>query len=193
MSKARCAEGKLSEELVTLIGYRGSGKTEVGWRLAKQLGWEFVDTDQQVRERVGRTIREVFETDGESAFRKIEAQVLDDALAGRRRVISAGGGVVLARRNRKAIRAAGACIWLTALPEVLLQRIANDEHSEAQRPPLTEQPGLAEIQQILQARLPVYEASADHVIDTSQRTVDEVVRDIQEYLGVEARMTEESQ
>ena len=94
----------IMDELVTLIGYRGCGKTVVGRQLAQRLGWSFVDTDQAVEEQAGRTIREIFQTDGEMAFRRMEADLLDDALARRRCVVSAGGGAVLARRNRKAIR-----------------------------------------------------------------------------------------
>jgi len=191
MSDPCGAAGRLCEEVITLIGYRGSGKTAVGRRLAERLGWDFIDTDQRVQERAGRTIREIFATDGEAAFRNLEAEVLDEACAGRRRVISAGGGAVLMRRNRKAIRAAGACVWLAALPEVLRRRIVNDEDSEGQRPPLTGQPALTEIQQVLQARLPVYEATADYVVDTSERAVAEVVGDILALLGVEGRATEE--
>jgi shikimate kinase len=109
--------------------------------------------------------------------------VLEEALAGRWRVISAGGGAVLARRNRKAMRAAGPCIWLTASSEELLRRIMADERSVAQRPDLTDKPGLCEIETVLQARLPVYEATATHVVSTAGRSVEQVVEAILELLG----------
>jgi shikimate kinase len=191
MSAAPRPNNGLRDEIVTLIGYRGSGKTVVGRCLAQRLGWEFVDTDEKVEEQAGRKIREIFETDGETAFRKLEAEVLEQALSGCQRVVSAGGGAVLARRNRKAVRAAGACIWLTAPPEELLRRILADEHSTTQRPSLTDRPGLAEIEAVLQARLPVYEATADHVISTVDRSVEEVVEAILDTLGATARVTEE--
>lgn len=182
----------LAEEVVTLIGYRGSGKTTVGRCLAQRLRWEFIDTDETVEEKAGRTIREIFETDGEAAFRRIEATVLEEALAGRWRIISAGGGAVLARRNRKAMRAAGPCIWLTASPEELLRRIMADERSVAQRPDLTDKPGLREIETVLQARLPVYEATATHVVSTAGRSVERVVEAILELLGGAPHATEGS-
>jgi len=192
MNEAFSSASPLRDEVVILIGYRGSGKTAVGRRLAERLGWDFVDTDEAVEESAGRTIREIFETEGEAAFRKREAHVLQQVLAGRRRVVSAGGGAVLARRSRKSLRAAGACIWLTAPPEELLRRIATDERSASQRPSLTSQSSLAEIEAVLQARLPVYEATADHVISTVGRSVEQVVEAILELLGAATRATEES-
>ena len=184
--------GTLRDEVVILIGYRGCGKTTVGRRLAERLGWDFLDTDETIQKDMGRTIHEIFESDGEAAFRRLEANLLDQALAGRRRVISAGGGAVLARRNRKALRAGGLCIWLTAPPEELHRRIIGDERSASQRPSLAKRPGLAEIEAVLQARLPVYEATADHVVGTVGRSVDEVVGAILELLGVGGGGAEDS-
>jgi shikimate kinase len=165
-------------ELITLIGFRGCGKTEVGRKLAERLGWEFHDTDEKVTTGAGRSISEIFAADGEKAFRMMEAEALERALAGRRRVVSVGGGAVLARRNRKALRSLGGCIWLTASAEELHRRIAADEKTAAQRPPLTTLSGLEEVETLLQARLPVYEATADYVIGTMGLTVEQVVDEI---------------
>jgi shikimate kinase len=192
MSDASLPTSALGDEVVSLIGYRGSGKTVVGRRLAEQLGWDFVDTDEMVEKSAGRTIREIFETDGEIAFRKLETDVLEHALAGRRRVVAAGGGAVLARRNRKSLRATGVCVWLTAPPEELLRRIAADERSASQRPHLTNEPDLAEIEAVLQARLPVYEATADQVVSTAGRSVEQVVEAVLESLGAAKRPRNES-
>ena len=192
MSAAGRHTSFLQDDVVILIGYRGSGKTAVGRRLAERLDWEFIDTDKAVEENAGRTIREIFETDGEAAFRRIEAEVLDRALVGRWRVISAGGGAVLARRNRKALRATGLCVWLTAPPQELLRRIAADQRSPSQRPSLTGLPDLVEIEAVLQARLPVYEATADHVVSTAGRSVEEVADAILQLLGAGARPAEDS-
>lgn len=191
MSAAAGRDDSLREAVISLIGYRGSGKTCVGRRLAERLGWEFVDTDEVIQQQVGRTIREIFEADGERAFRKLEAGVLEQVLAGRERVISAGGGAVLARRNRRALRGAGPCIWLTAPAEELARRIEADERSATQRPSLTGQAGLAEIEMMLQTRLPVYEATADHVVSTADRSPDQVVETILNRLGVAAPQGED--
>ena len=191
MSAASRPTNPLTEEVIILIGYRGSGKTAVGRCLAERLGWQFIDTDEEVEKHAGRSIREIFETDGKIGFRRIEAAVLDRALAGRQRVVSAGGGAVLARRNRKSMRAAGSCVWLTAPPEELRRRIAADERSAAQRPSLTDQPTLDEIESVLQARLPVYEATATHVVNTAGRSVEEVAGAILELLGGTGSRAEE--
>ena len=180
----------LQVDLIVLIGYRGSGKTAVGGVLAERLGWEFVDTDDLVEQRAKRTIREIFEKDGELAFRRIEADVLGKVLNGRKCVISAGGGAVLSRRNRKAMRGAGACVWLTAPPEELHRRTSQDESTQARRPDLTEQGGLDEIETVLQARLPVYEATADLVVSTVGLTVRQVANTILDRLAGVGRGTE---
>ncbi len=192
MSDALSPSSAPRDDLVILIGYRGCGKTVVGRRLAERLAWDFIDTDEAIEEDAGRAIREIFESQGEMAFRRLEAEVLERALAGRQRVVSAGGGAVLARRNRKALRAAGVCIWLTAPPDELLRRITGDERSASQRPKLTNQSGLAEIEAVLQARLPVYEATADHVVGTAGRSIEQVVAAILETLGLSPGTMEES-
>ena len=192
MSATASNSSSIRDELVTLIGYRGCGKTVVGRKLAERLGWTFIDTDDAVEQKSGKTIREIFQTDGEVGFRRIEADVLDEALAGRRRVISAGGGAVLARRNRKALRSAGVCVWLTAPPADLHRRIEADACSASRRPNLTSHPGLQEVEAMLQVRLPVYEATADHVVSTAGRSVEQVVEAVLETFGVTARAMEGS-
>jgi shikimate kinase len=187
MNAPAANSNSIRDEIVTLIGYRGCGKTVVGRQLAERLGWRFIDTDDVIQQKAGRTIREIFQADGEPAFRRLEAGVLDDALAGRRRVISAGGGAVLARRNRRALRSAGVCIWLTAPAEELHRRIEADARSASQRPELTGQTGLQEVESVLQLRLPVYEATADLVISTAGRSVEQVAETVLEELGVTAR------
>ena len=175
-------------ELITLIGFRGCGKTTVGRKLAERLGWEFLDTDEMVVAEAGRSISDIFSSDGERAFRLMEAEALDRALAGRRRVISVGGGAVLARRNRKALRSIGGCIWLTATAEELFRRITEDEKTAEQRPALTPLSGAVEVETLLQMRLPVYEATADYVIGTMNLSVDQVVDEIMQRLGLNTSM-----
>lgn len=171
-------------ELISLIGYRGCGKTSVGRLLAERLRWLFVDTDERIESEAGRTVAEIFAADGERMFRQREAEVVEAAMSGRQRVISVGGGAVLVRRNRKALRNAGACIWLTASAEELYRRIAADEKSAERRPSLTALPGPEEVESVLQARLPVYEATADYVISTMGRSIEEIVDEIFSRLGL---------
>jgi shikimate kinase len=86
---------------LAIVGYMGSGKSTVGRLVAKTLGWEFIDLDRRIEERVGLSIAELFEASGESFFRDLERRELLDALDGlAERVVSCGGGVVVEPRNR---------------------------------------------------------------------------------------------
>jgi shikimate kinase len=190
MSGPRLANDVLKDEIVSLIGYRGCGKTVVGRLLAERLSWEFVDTDALVEQQAGKTIQEIFATEGEVAFRKLEAATLIGVLAGRRRVVAAGGGAVLSRRCRKALRNTGVCVWLTAPPDVLLQRVEADPRTVTQRPQLTAEEGIAEIEAVLQARLPAYEATADQVVSTAECSVEQVVDTILAHLADRAHSGE---
>src|SRR5262249_43218407 len=114
---------KTNDTLIFLIGLRGSGKTTVGPILADRLGLPFRDADVLIELRAGRSIREIFASDGESAFRDLEEQMLNELIAGGPAVIATGGGVVLRETNRTRMRAAGRIVWLTADPEMLWSRM----------------------------------------------------------------------
>jgi len=159
---------------VILIGYRGCGKTSVGREVAARLGWTFVDTDEQI-EAGGRSIRQIFEQEGEPFFRQIEAEVIADVARGTGQVVAVGGGAVLSEANRTALRAAGLCIWLTAPAEELHQRLLADPRSPATRPALTPRRGLDEIRHLLKQRDPLYAAAAHHVVPTAEQSVAQVV------------------
>ena len=157
-----------------LIGLRGSGKSAVARLVAERLGWNAVDADELIERQSGRTIREIFETDGEAGFRTLETRVLERVMRGKRQVISVGGGAILSEHNQRLLWQAGICIWLTAPPEVLHRRLQADTRTASLRPPLTNMPGLEEIRQVLQTREPLYAATAEHVVDTTERTVAQV-------------------
>ncbi|MEW6253281.1 MAG: shikimate kinase [Planctomycetota bacterium] len=171
---ARHAPGNL-----ILIGYRGCGKTAVGRELAARLGRPFMDTDEQIVAREGHSIREIFQQRGEAAFRAAETRVLEQVLTSPapadRRVISVGGGAVLSDENRRRLKAAGVCIWLTAPPEELHRRLLADPVTAANRPALTERDALTEIRHLLAVRGPLYAAIADHIVETAGRSVADVV------------------
>src|SRR5690349_17838301 len=97
---------------VVLVGMMGAGKTTVGKHVAERLGWPFVDVDEEIEARQGRTIPQIFDEDGEAAFRIIERSVLADVLASTRHaVVAAGGGAVLDPKNRELMRSRGVVIW----------------------------------------------------------------------------------
>lgn len=157
----------------------GAGKTTLGQRLARILGRPFVDSDQQVEARTGRTVREIFESDGEPAFRALETDALADALAMEEpAVIAAAGGTVLSDLNRSRMRDGGTVVWLRADPAVLADRVRNGSH----RPLLAQDPA-QRLRDLDAQRRDLYADVADHVIDTSGRGADEVVSELVALLG----------
>lgn len=152
---------------VILIGPRGAGKTVSGTQLARRLHRLLMDTDAEIESRAECSVREFFQQRGEEAFRDLESRVIAEACAGRRQVISVGGGGVLRERNRTLLRDAGACFWLDAPAHVLMERVQSDPRSQALRPALTDQPLPVEIAQLRAAREPAYAATADFRLDTT--------------------------
>ena len=146
--------------LIFLIGYRGSGKSTVGRLLADRLDWSFVDADSRIEERAGRTIRDIFEGDGEAAFRALETAVLTDLCTRTETVVATGGGIVLRDDNRSLLRNYGFVAWLVADPATLWARIQADPATTARRPDLAGG-GLTEVADLLASREPLYRACAD--------------------------------
>lgn len=175
---------------VILVGYRGSGKTSVGRRLAQRFGWSFVDTDDRVEAAAGMSISAIFAQRGESAFRQLESEALAAAARERRQVISVGGGAVISEANRGVLRSAGVCIWLNASPEELHRRMQADPHSAATRPPLTGLGSLDEARHLLDRRRPMYAAVADHVVDTTAKSIEQVVETVMSRLAGHAASSE---
>lgn len=163
----------MDRPLLFLIGPRGAGKTTVAGLVARRLGWDWVDADLLLEARAGRSIRKLFEVEGEAGFREREAALLEE-LAGRHRcVIATGGGVVLAAANRQRIRAAGLVVWLTADADTLWKRLQADPTGTKRRPDLTVG-GRAEVEQLLQAREPLYRETAHVEVPTADRSLEEV-------------------
>jgi shikimate kinase len=158
----------LSEQRIFLIGYRGSGKTIVARLLAERLGWDWLDADTLLEALHQRTIRQIFADEGEVGFRDKESAILTE-LAGRERiVIATGGGIVLRPQNREKLQS-GRVVWLTADAETLWQRI-NADASTAERRPNLSVGGMAEVEQLLQVREPLYRECAHLAVSTMNRT-----------------------
>ena len=166
-------------ERVMLIGMMGSGKTTVGRLLAKRRGWAYLDSDEEIVKRTGRTVREIFETDGEAAFRREESAVLADALAcGVDAVISVAGGAVLDETNRERISAAGTVVWLRAPIEILAERAQRQDHR-----PLIDQDPEASLRHLYRDREPIYGKLADLVVEVDDLGPEQVVDVINVALG----------
>ena len=155
----------------------GSGKTTVGKIVAERLGRPFLDSDEIIEAREGRTVREIWLSEGEPAFRVLETAALADALDDETpSVIAAAGGVVLSDANRAALDAADALVvWLHADPELLVTRATRGDH----RPLLDEDPAAA-LRGMAEARESLYRDVADVVVDVGLRKPREIADEIVE-------------
>jgi shikimate kinase len=164
--------------VVTLIGYRGTGKTSVAPPLALCLAFAAIDADAELERRAGRSIRQIFETDGEPAFRALESALLAELLGRDRLVIAAGGGAVLDSETRHRMRSAGPVVWLRARVETVERQIAADPTTRERRPNLTADGGRREIETLLAVREPLYRETATLTVDIDGRSIDEIVGEI---------------
>ncbi len=163
--------------LIFLIGYRGSGKTTVARLLAQELDCGWIDADDEIERRAGKSIAGIFADDGEVAFRDLESAVVADLAKQAQQIVALGGGAVMRDENRQAI-AAGYVVCLQASPGSLFARINADETTAARRPNLTAAGGIEEIKQVLDQRNPVYQRCADLIIDTEEKSPQQVADEI---------------
>lgn len=167
---------------VTLIGYRGSGKSTIAAPLAGRLGWDWADADAVVEDAAGRPIRDIFAAEGEAGFRARERSAIVSLVSRDRLVLAAGGGAILDPATRDDLRAAGPVVWLRAGLETLAARIAGDPTTAGRRPSLlggkTGAGSPQEIARLLAEREPLYRECATLIVDTQERTVDQIVDEI---------------
>jgi shikimate kinase len=162
---------------IVLIGYRGCGKTSIGRKLADRLWQPFVDTDDVVVKKAGKSIKDIFEQDGEERFRQMEAEAVKEVAQLQEHVIALGGGGATRPENVKALRDAGhKLIYLRCDPAELYKRIQADPSSASNRPALTAQGGgVAEIETVMAEREPAYRAAAQAELDVTHLSVDEAL------------------
>lgn len=159
---------------IFLIGFMGAGKTSVSLGLGALLNWEVVEMDQRIAEQEGLTIPEIFARKGEAYFRTCETALLETFAQGGCRIVSCGGGVPMRDENVAAMRRCGSVVLLTARPEVILERVRESDD----RPLLQGHKNVAYIAELMEARRPRYEAAMDVTVDTSDRTIEEVCREV---------------
>jgi len=157
---------------LVLVGMMGVGKTTVGRIVGERLGRRVVDSDQVIEARTGRTVREIFASDGEAAFRALETEALIEALTEQEPlVIAAAGGVVLSEQNRSALRdSPSKVVWLCADPATLADRVRSGGH----RPLLDDDPE-GVLQKMFAERTPLYRQVADAIVLVDGRSVTDVV------------------
>lgn len=182
----RCAEGAglgrtySSDPLtanpakIACVGLPGSGKSTIGRQLARRLGVKFVDSDQVIEQRLGCSIREFFEREGESAFRDLEQTFIDELTQNDACVLSTGGGSVLRAANREHLHQRTWTMYLHSAPEEVFRRLRHDQT----RPLLQVPDPLARLRELYEVRDPLYRETAHFVIETGRPSVSTLVNTI---------------
>lgn len=165
-----------------LIGYRCSGKTTIGKSIAMRIDWPFVDCDMRMIKECGKSIKNIIDTEGWHAFRRMERSILNQICTADRQVVATGGGVVLDADNVAAMQANGTVIWLSATAETIQKRMLQDKNTGDFRPALTDKGKMAEIEDMLLERNSYYEDASDFIIHTDGIAVNEIAQTIIEKL-----------
>ena len=167
-----------------LIGYRCTGKTTVGKRLAEDLGWVFVDTDLLIVKQQQMSIKEIVGAHGWEKFRQMEHAMLKTVSASQRQVVATGGGIVLNENNVATMRQGGSVIWLRAKHETIKHRMLQDKDTIDFRPALTANDCLSEIEETLQSREPLYRKATNLFVDTDDHNISKIVKIIVDKLDL---------
>jgi len=167
----------MSKNNIILIGFMATGKTAVGQLLAKKLKLQYIPTDEMIEKNSGMKISKIFEEEGEEYFRGLETQTLLSLKDSDKSVVSCGGGIVLRQQNIEMLRSLGLVVWLKASPIAINSRLG-----DIKKRPLLNIPDrgarLDKIEQMLASRDKLYKKAAHVTIDTSNRTIDQVVSEI---------------
>jgi shikimate kinase len=174
---------------VVLVGMMGAGKTAVGTALARQLGVDFRDSDEEIVRAASRSIAEIFERDGEAFFRARETEVIGRLLRGTPCVLSTGGGAFLSDTNRTLIHDVGVSVWLRADLDLLWQRVRH----KTTRPLLRTANPRETLRELYETRQPFYR-QADIAVDSlADRPVEEMATRVREALRQRPDVLEETE
>lgn len=167
----------------------GAGKTTVGRLLARELGYDFRDSDHEVVQRTGASIPTIFELEGESGFRDREAAAIADLTQLDHLVLATGGGAVLRPENRAHLKARGIVVYLKATPEELWLRTRRDKN----RPLLQTEDPKGKLEQLFAQRDPLYREIADLVVETGKPNVSKLVATLlQQIQGIQKSSHEQN-
>ncbi len=163
---------------IYLIGFSYTGKSTVARQISVNLHIDFADTDELIESRTGKTIPEIFATEGESVFRELESEVLREVSQWPNMVVATGGGIVLDPENREVMQRTGTVITLEAQPSTILARMQADESDATERPLLASGDPLGRIAALKSSRQAAY-VIADWTVNTDRLTMDEVAAEAQ--------------
>jgi shikimate kinase len=162
-------------ELIVFVGPMGAGKTTIGKILAKELGFQFYDSDKEIEKKTGANIPWIFDVEGESGFREREAAVIKELSELKRVVLATGGGAMMRPENRDAVTKSGFVIYLNTSVDQQYQRT----HKDRNRPLLQGKKDPYQVlSELYEVRDPVYRTVADLIIETDKKALKTIVRDI---------------
>ena len=165
---------------IVLVGLMGAGKSTVGRRLARRLGVDFIDSDEEIERAAGRSVTEIFESFGEPSFRDGERRVIARLIDGSPKVIATGGGAFLDDATRGLILERCIAVWLDADLEVLAERVSR----RGRRPLLKDKEPLPVLQGLAERRRPVYAEAHLHVRSQPaphERAVERIIKALAEW------------
>ncbi|TKJ19049.1 MAG: shikimate kinase [Promethearchaeota archaeon Loki_b32] len=168
----------MPKDSIALIGFMATGKTTIGKALVEYLGndYRFIETDQLIIQIAGKPIPRIFSEDGEDKFRECEISVCENLSKLQRVIISCGGGVVVNWVNIENLRKNCHIVLLNATPEEIFKRLL--KNGKETRPIIDKKDPKGEIMKILNIRKPYYEKAAELVIDTTDKKIQNIVREI---------------
>jgi shikimate kinase len=158
---------------IILTGFMGTGKSTLGRLLAQRIGYDFIDTDTEIEKQIGQSITNLFQTQGEVAFRKLESELVEKLAEQEGLVIATGGGLVLNPKNVALLNKTGRIICLTASPDEILARVSKQPDT---RPLLQEQDPQAKIIELLHQRDAAYRQFPQ--LSTSNTTPEKLIEKI---------------
>jgi len=167
---------------VILTGYRATGKSVVGAQLARQIGYRFIDTDDELVSSMDCSLAEYIREHGWSSFRKLERELLGRLSWMNQVIVATGGGAVLHKPEWQELRKGSLVIWLTADAHTISERLRDDPVSVRQRPSLTGNGTHEEVASVLAEREASYREGSDMAIDTTDKTPEEIANMIEQYI-----------
>ena len=163
---------------IAVYGFMGVGKTTAGELLAEALGYKFIDMDDEIEKRTGKTIPKIFRDDGELRFRELERDLVMELSGKEGYVIGCGGGALTDLVNAEALRESSTLVYLTASVDEILERTGQESH----RPLLKVDDPRKTVEYLIKKRRPVYERYAEIEVDTTGKTPEAVVEEIRRQL-----------
>lgn len=167
---------------IILTGFMGCGKTSVGIRLSYALRRTLIDTDKWIEKKQGKTVSEIFASEGEEAFRRMESECIRELIGtADGQIISTGGGLPVRKENRRLLGELGRVYYLKVTPECVYERLKGD----TTRPLLRGENPREKIRELLGAREAFYQEGADVIIEVSAKSFEDIITEIVE--GMEER------